>query len=686
VPPESQPLSQADREQADVCLVNMPFTSLNRPSLALGLLKAVLERAGIATTVAYASFWFAEEVGLPLYHLASSQFPKDFLTGEWIFAAAAFREAPRAGDEEYLGRIAASRITLPRIYRGPQGAARLTEELWTLRRAADGFVDLAARRVLATCARVVGCTSTFEQHATSLALLRRVREIDPAVITLLGGANCEGVMGRTTHRSFPWVDYVVAGEADALVAGLCRRLLADGRAVPAAELPAGVYGPAHRSAGTGGAAAAGESAPGQPPGEAPRPVFRDLDSLPVPDFGDYFRVLAASRYAGAVRPGLPLETSRGCWWGAARHCTFCGLNGSSMAFRSKSPGRVLGEIRELEQRYGISRFETVDNILDMDYFKNVLPALAADGGEDRRIFYEVKANLRRSQVETLRRAGIIWLQPGIESLHSAVLELMNKGIQAWQNVQLLKACRELGVRLSWNFLWGFPGEDDAWYAEMASWLPALEHLQPPSGVVRVRYDRFSPYHQQPGTFGLSLRPAPAAAHVYPLPAADLLDLTYYFADEGRPDVFTGTGGEVMAGRPGVQAVDAVVLPWQMAFWRGELPVLLIADDGATLAVEDTRSLATRRQSRLAGLDRAVYLACEEAPAAARVASVVTERHGLDASADEVGAAVRRLREQGLLLSVDRRLIALGTRGPLPPLPEVRDFPGGSVEEGAYRWA
>ncbi len=185
------------------------------------------------------------------------------------------------------------------------------------------------------------------------------------------------------------------------------------------------------------------------------------------------------------------------------------------------------------------------------------------------------------------------------------------------------------MRLSWNFLWGFPGEDDAWYAEMAAWLPALEHLQPPSGMVRVRYDRFSPYHQRPETFGLALAAAPAASHVYPLPPAELADLAYYFADAGRPDVFTGAGGEVAAGRPGVRAMEAALLPWQMAFWRGELPLLTIADvaDGAALAVEDTRSIAAERSYELSGLDRAVYLACEDAPAAARVASMVAAEEG-----------------------------------------------------------
>jgi ribosomal peptide maturation radical SAM protein 1 len=172
-----------------------------------------------------------------------------------------------------------------------------------------------------------------------------------------------------------------------------------------------------------------------------------------------------------------LETSRGCWWGAVSHCTFCGLNGNSMAFRSKSAARVVAEIRELERRHAIVRFETVDNILDMAYFRSTLPLLAADGVE-RQLFYEVKANLKRHQIAQLREAGVTWLQPGIESLHSNVLRLMGKGVEGWQNVQLLKWCRQYGVRLSWSILWGFPGEEDAWYEQMAPWLEKLEHCNP----------------------------------------------------------------------------------------------------------------------------------------------------------------------------------------------------------------
>jgi len=485
-------------------------------------------------------------------------------------------------------------------------------------------------------------------------------------------------MGRTTHRSFPWVDYVVSGEADALVGDLCHQILAHGREVPKESLPSGVFGPAHRNgSGRLRLAVLGGSE------EAPRPVFHDLDSLPAPDFDDYFRAVGESPLAKAIRPGLPLETSRGCWWGAARHCTFCGLNGTSMTFRSKSPQKVLAEMRELEERYGIASFETVDNILDMAYFKTVLPALAEDGGDRRRIFYEIKSNLRRPQVELLKRAGIVWLQPGIESLHSAVLELMDKGVQGWQNLQLLKWCRELGVRLTWNLLWGFPGEEDDWYGEMAEWFPFLEHLQPPGGTSRVRYDRFSPYHKRAQDFGLALRPATAMRHVYPLSEPDLADLAYFFAAEGRPDVFAQSGSDLMQGRPGARAVQEGVDRWLAAFWSGP-PELTVTDDGAVLRFQDTRRCALERSFEISGLAREVYLACDEAHVEERLAPMLAGRLGKEES--EIAAAVEDLLGRHLVLRIDRRLVSLALSPPLAALPEPTEFPGGRVVMEEQSWS
>ena len=93
-----------------------------------------------------------------------------------------------------------------------------------------------------------------------------------------------------------------------------------------------------------------------------------------------------------------------------------------------------------------------------------------------------------------------------------------------------------------------------------------------------------------------------------------------------------------------------------------------------------------RDFTLEGLDRAVYLAAGDATARDRVAAIVAERYRLTAGAGEVAAAVERLMERALVLTVDRRLVALGLSVPPPPLPGLREFPGGLVEEGARQWA
>ena len=149
---------------------------------------------------------------------------------------------------------------------------------------------------------------------------------------------------------------------------------------------------------------------------SPGAYVRDMDALPVPKFDDFFRQARRAGVEDSVH--LAAESARGCWWGAKAHCKFCGLNGNSMAFRAKSGERTARELRQLRQEYGIKRFMMTDNILDMKYFDSLLPILEPDGLE---LFYEIKSNLKREHVERLARAGVRWVQPGVESLDSGTL-------------------------------------------------------------------------------------------------------------------------------------------------------------------------------------------------------------------------------------------------------------------------
>ena len=213
---------------------------------------------------------------------------------------------------------------------------------------------------------------------------------------------------------------------------------------------------------------------------------------------------------------IPFESARGCWWGEKHHCTFCGLNDDSMRFRAKSPARVASELSSLARSYGSFNFSAVDNIVDAGYLKGFFPQIVEDG-KDYRFFYEIKANLTRDQIKGLKRAGVVEIQPGIESFSTHVLRLMRKGTSGIQNVNTLRWVTYYGLYAGWNMLWGFPGETAEDYAQQARLVRDLVHLWPPSGTgVRIRMDRFSPLFADRQEFPVEfMRPNASYGYVYP---------------------------------------------------------------------------------------------------------------------------------------------------------------------------
>lgn len=627
----------------DVILVSMPFAEVQRPSIALGLLQASLARTDIGCEVVYGNFHFAETIGLVAYQAMQSA-PTDHLLGEWCFAGLLFPDDPER-NEEYLDLM-----LQVRCQSFPADLERRKDLMRWVRAQADSYVDWLARRIVARGPRIVGCSSVFQQHCASLALLRRIRQLSPETVLLMGGANCEGEMGVETLRQFPWIDCVVSGEADEIFAELCRVLLDRGRVVDQSMLPEGAISRAHLRTLFPLLAAGGSP--------APRPVVRDMDALPVPDYRDYFATLKASTLSELVQPELLAESSRGCWWGEKSHCTFCGLNGTGMKHRSKSPERVLAEISELAERYQTRTIQFVDNILDMSYFKTVLPKLAASG-EAYSLFYEIKANLKREEVRLLAGAGVRWVQPGIESLDDNLLRLIGKGNSTLMNAQLLKWSCEFGIDAAWNMLCGIPGESDDWYREMAEWLPAIFHLQPPSGLIRVRYDRFSPYHMRPRDFGITLRPSRAYAYVYPLPQESLMRLAYSFED-------SGDDGHIHRGvhrQPGQRQLQEVLQEWNR-LWHASRPVLRVTrgvtGEDRRMRVVDTRRIASRSEWIADELETEVYGLCDAAQSPAALGRQIATRHGAEVSESRMDAAIRSLCDAKILLPMHGKLLALGT--------------------------
>ena len=597
-----------------VLLVNMPFAGL-RPAMGLGLLSGHLRAMGVEVRSLYANLRFADRVGFADYRHVAERCPSQALGGDWVFARAAF--GPRdAADDDYLAgyaeRFAAGE--------GVDGAAVLRR----CRAAAGRFVDDLVGEVDWASYDVVGFTSTFAQNVAALAVARRIKERWPRVVTVFGGANCEGVMGLRLHRSFPYVDHVCTGEGDRAFPALLASLMSGGTG---ADVP----GVVRRVAGESRYASLD-----------PEPV-RDLDTLPYPDFTDFFAQRDGSTAARSEPRTVLMESSRGCWWGAKHHCTFCGLNGSSMAYRAKSADRVLAELIALRDRYQPVHVQMVDNILDMRYFRDLIPELRARE-LDLGLFFEVKANLTRGQIEDLREAGIRTIQPGIESLSTAILRSMRKGTTAMQNVQLLKWCAELGVKPYWNLIYGFPGEDPADYDRTAETIAAITHLCPPFSIGQVRLDRFSPLFFDAASLGIrDIRPDRSYRAIYPLPEDDLFDLAYYF-EHGYAD---GRDPRTYIGR-----TRAAVRTWQAAprgndrDGRG----LVYADHDDLLAVWDFRPGARRMLTILEGLSRDLFLYCDQHRSAADLT-----RHFAPA---DITADLKRLVTDRLILELDARYLSL----------------------------
>jgi ribosomal peptide maturation radical SAM protein 1 len=373
-------------------------------------------------------------------------------------------------------------------------------------------------------------------------------------------------------------------------------------------------------------------------------MVQNLADQPLPSFESYFEDLSRRPSVTAnLDVQIPMESSRGCWWGEKQHCTFCGLNGATIGFRSKPAEAVVDDVRAYAARYPGRKLCFVDNIMDRGFYGTLLPELAqlASGAE---IFYEIKSNLTKGDVRALRDAGVRHIQPGIESLSDHVLGLMKKGVTAIQNLQLLKWCKEFGVRVDWNLLWGFPGETPTDYEAMARFFPWLVHLEPPARGSRIRLDRYSPNFQLASEFGFRrVRPCPSYGLVYDdLPTEAIQNLAYFF--ESDHDLDTTIDGYTLG-------VTDQIDHWHRTHAQSTL-FHLMQDDRVVLL--DSRPHLREREVRvLSPLASRLSTLCDSAQSVSALAQELPEA-GPEQVRDELDAMCR----QGVIWTDGRRFLSL----------------------------
>jgi len=484
----------------------MPFANVRIPSLALTQLKDVLEskfQDQVSVEINYLNHDFAQCLGVNLFtYIANSMDSHNAGLGDWFFRQVAFPDLPD-NTENYFKRY------FP--FRNKEMDA-LKAAILDKRGRMDSLIDGLLDRDNLENADIVGFTSMFMQNVASFALARKLKERNPKIIIVMGGANCEMPMGQEIVRHVQNIDFVFAGpglKSFPEFVGCCLNQEFD-----KCSRIKGVFSKRNVLAPSG-----------------PGAIGEELDiDVPIKlNYELFLQALNDKFPEGEIEPVLLFETSRGCWWGERSHCTFCGLNGNTMAYRAMSSQRALDQFDILFQYAGaVSHFEAVDNILPKSYLKDVLPFVATPPGAQ--LFYEVKADLSEQDVVTLAKARVKRIQPGIESLSTSTLKLMRKGTSVFQNLFLLKNCALYDVEPAWNLLIGFPGEGEETYTKYVQDIPLLMHLPPPSGTFPVRFDRYSPYFVKANEYGLDLHPLDYYKLIYPFPVESLNNLAYYFTD------------------------------------------------------------------------------------------------------------------------------------------------------------
>lgn len=594
-------------------LVVMPFASVWRPSIQVGLLKALGDARGFPQTTFHFNLDFAARIGVSLYErLCEFRIPQ---LGDWLFSIAAFGD--RAPDPD--GRMLEEFAPAIRHKLATGAGADVCAELARIRREQiEPYLEALVTSSAWDQFDVVGFTCTFQQTVPAVALARRLKQRFPRLVTLFGGANFDGEMGEAVMRSAPCIDYAISGEADD---AYVQFLAAIGGGRPVHEVP----GLIHRRP-DGGVAM------------TPRaPLRLELDDLPTPDYTEYFvRATATGVIADPTAVMVPFESSRGCWWGQKSHCTFCGLNAQSMKYRAKRADRVVEELAQQASRHGTFRFEAVDNILALPYFEALFPLLSA-AQSDYELFFETKSNLSRDRIRGLRAGGVTQIQPGLESLSTPILRLMRKGVTAIQNVNLLRWAHYYGISVNWNVIWGFPGEQAEDYAEQVRLFRKIVHLQPPKGYGRIWLERFSPIFTDSAAFPTTRR-APERSYglVYP-EGADLEQIAYFFDYELEHTLPDSAFAETQL------AVD----DWRLRWHSAGRPTLTFRRAPGIVTIEDRREAASAGRYTFRGDLAALYAACVDAP---RSPGALARELALRWSDEELRGALLEFCERGLMMN------------------------------------
>ena len=293
----------------------------------------------------------------------------------------------------------------------------------------DSFYPAAAAKILETSPDVVGFSTLCSSYHIALRIAQAVKEQSPGTTIVFGGPQAS-VADRLTIQNFPWVDFILRGEADQSLPMFLDELALD---------PGAYHAP-------GLTWRDGEDIRRNPC----LPLIADLDSLPMP---------AYHLQPGGQGKAAVIDAGRGCPFG----CTFCSTSVYwERRYRLKSIDRILWEASELNRLYGATCFSFLHDLFTLNRAR-IREFCRRLIDEKRAWQWSCSARVDCIDAELLHLmadSGCTGIFYGVETGSPRMQSVIRKNLKLDNALDIVEATRAAGIKPTVSFIAGYPEETE----------------------------------------------------------------------------------------------------------------------------------------------------------------------------------------------------------------------------------
>ena len=290
------------------------------------------------------------------------------------------------------------------------------------------FADFLGVEIVKNAADLYGFGSICSTYPLTVRIAESVKKLRPNSTIVFGGPQAS-VVDVATLTAFPFVDFVLRGEAEISLPALIAELAANG---PLHQVAGLTYRDASQVRRNGNA-----------------PVINDLDALPSPAYH-------LTQYLEGAK-AASLELGRGCPFS----CTFCSTNDFFRRnFRLRSPARVLRDMRAIAEKYSITHFDLVHDMFTVDK-RRVAAFCEAMVASGEGFTWSCSARtdcVDEPLLDLMVRSGCRSVFFGVEAGSRRMQKIIDKHLDPQRAEEIIDIAEKLGLSTTISLITGFPEE------------------------------------------------------------------------------------------------------------------------------------------------------------------------------------------------------------------------------------